>query len=35
MFLHFYAVKNQEIANNSTATKAKEKISTDLETLEF
>jgi hypothetical protein len=28
-------VKNHKIANNSTATKAREKFSTDLESLEF
>jgi len=35
MFCNFYLVKNRKIANNSTTTKASEKISTDLETLEF
>jgi hypothetical protein len=31
----FYFVKNHKIANNSTAAKAREKISTDLESSEF
>ncbi len=31
MFLNFYLVKNHKIAKNSIATKAREKISTDLE----
>ncbi len=31
MFLNFYLVKNHNIAKNSMATKAREKISTDLE----
>jgi hypothetical protein len=31
MFCDFYLVKNHKIVKNSTATKAKEKISTDLE----
>ena len=35
MFCNFYLVKNHEIAKNSTATKTREKISTDLESLEF
>ncbi len=35
MFCNFYLVKNQEIATNSTATKAREKIITDLKSLEF
>jgi hypothetical protein len=35
MFCNLYLVKNRKIANNSTTTKASEKISTDLETLEF
>jgi hypothetical protein len=35
MFCNFYLVKNHKIANNSTTTKAREKISTDLESLEF
>jgi hypothetical protein len=33
--LNFYLAKNPKIANNSTTTKASEKISTDLESLEF
>jgi len=35
MFRNFYFVKNLKIALNSTTPKAREKISTDLETLEF
>jgi hypothetical protein len=35
MFWNFYLVKNDKIANNSVTTQAKEKISTDLESLEF
>ncbi len=35
MFCNFYLVKIHQIANNSTTTKAREKISTDLESLEF
>jgi hypothetical protein len=35
MLCNFYAVKNHKIALNSTTNKAGEKISTDLETLEF
>jgi hypothetical protein len=35
MFCNFYAVKNHKIAKNSTTTNAREKISTDLESLEF
>jgi hypothetical protein len=35
MFGHFYLVKNHKIAKNSTTTKAREKISTDLESSEF
>jgi hypothetical protein len=35
MFCNFYLVKNREIAKNSTATTAREKISTYLESLEF
>jgi hypothetical protein len=35
MFCNFYFVKNHKIGNNSTTTKAREKISTDLESLEF
>ncbi len=31
MFWHFYLVKNHKIAKNSTTTKAREKIITDLE----
>ncbi len=35
MFCNFYLVKNHKIANNSATTEAREKISTDLESLEF
>jgi hypothetical protein len=35
MFSNFYLVKNHNIAKNSTTTKARVKISTDLESLEF
>jgi hypothetical protein len=35
MFCNFYLVKNHRIADNSTTTKAREKIRTDLESLEF
>ncbi len=35
MFCNFYFVKNHKIANNSMTTKAREKICTDLESLEF
>jgi hypothetical protein len=35
MLCHFYLVKNHKIANNSTTTKTREKISTDLKSLEF
>jgi hypothetical protein len=35
MFCNFYSVKNHTIAKNSTTTKAREKISTVLESLEF
>ncbi len=35
MFCDFYLVKIHKIAKNSTTTKAREKISTDLESLEF
>jgi hypothetical protein len=35
MFCNFYSEKNHKIANNSAATEAKEKISTDLKSLEF
>ncbi len=35
MFCNFYLDKNCRIADNSTITKAREKISTDLESLEF
>ncbi len=35
MFRNFYLVKNHKIVHNSTTTKAIEKISTDLESLEF
>ncbi len=35
MFHNFYSVKNHKIANSSSTTKAREKICTDLEFLEF
>jgi hypothetical protein len=35
MFCNFYSAKNHKIAKNSTTTKAKVKISTDLEALQF
>jgi hypothetical protein len=35
MFCNVYLVKNHKIANSSTTTKATEKISTDLKSLEF
>jgi len=35
MFYNFYFVKNHKSANNSTNTKAREKINTGLESLEF
>jgi len=35
MLCKFYLVKNHEIAKKSVTTKAREKISTDLESLEF
>jgi hypothetical protein len=35
MFCNSYLVKNYRIAENSKTTKASEKISTDLESLEF
>jgi hypothetical protein len=35
MFCNFYFVKNQKFADNSTITKARQKISTDLGSLEF
>jgi hypothetical protein len=35
LFCSFYFEKNHKIAKNSTTTKAIEKISTDLESLEF
>jgi hypothetical protein len=35
MFCNFYLEKNHKIANNSSNTAAREKISTDLESLEF
>jgi hypothetical protein len=35
MLCNFYLVKNHKIAQNSTTTQAREKISTDLETTEF
>ncbi len=35
MFCNFYLAKNHKIANNSTTTKAGEKMSTDLEFKKF
>jgi len=35
MFCSFYLAKNHKIANNATNPEAREKISTDLESLEF
>jgi hypothetical protein len=35
MVCNFYFVKNKKIGKNSTTTKAREKISTDFESLEF
>jgi hypothetical protein len=35
MFCNFYFVKNHKSATNSTTTEAREKISADLEFLEF
>ncbi len=35
MFHNFYLAKNHKIANDSMTTKAREQISTDLESLEF
>jgi hypothetical protein len=35
IFCGFYVVNNHEIAKNSTTTKSREKMSTDLECLEF
>jgi hypothetical protein len=35
MFCDFYLVRNHEIANNSTTTKAREKIRADLESSTF
>ncbi len=35
MFCNFYFVKNYKIDNNLVTTEAREKISTDLESLEF
>jgi hypothetical protein len=35
MFCKFYIVKNHKIVNNTTTVKARVKISTDLESLEF
>ncbi len=35
MFWNFYLVKNHKIANTTTTTDAREKMSTDLEYLEF
>jgi hypothetical protein len=35
MFCNFYLVKNHKIVKNSTTAKAREKISTDLESLEL
>jgi hypothetical protein len=35
MFCNFYLAKNYKIANNSTTAKAREKLSTDLESFKF
>jgi hypothetical protein len=35
MFCNFYLVKNHKIGINATTTKAREKISTDLESVEL
>jgi hypothetical protein len=35
MFCNFYLVKNHKIANNSTTTKARDKLSTYLESVEL
>ncbi len=35
IFCNFYLVKSHKIANNSATTEAREKISTDLESLEI
>jgi hypothetical protein len=35
LFCKLYLVKNHKIANNATIAKAREKVSTDLESLEF
>jgi hypothetical protein len=35
MFCNFYLVKNHKLAYNSATTEAREKIRTDLESLEF
>jgi len=35
MFYSFYSARNYKTANNSTTDEAKEKISMDLESLEF
>jgi hypothetical protein len=35
MFVKFYLVKSNKIAKNSTTTSAREKVKTDLESLEF
>jgi hypothetical protein len=35
MFCNFYLAKNHKITNNSTTTKARERIRTDLESVEF
>jgi len=35
MFYDFYSVKNHKLANNYTTTEASEKISADLEPVEF
>jgi 3-dehydroquinate dehydratase len=35
MFCNFYVVINRKIANDATTTKAREKLSADLESLEF
>jgi hypothetical protein len=35
MYCNFYLVKNPKLAKSSTTIKAREKITTDLESLEF
>jgi hypothetical protein len=35
MFCNFHLVKSHKVANNSAATEAREKVSTDFESVEF